>query len=82
MQMRRRKEQIAKNLQTLSSHLNQISLKMTKRQFASLTSPAHHFDVVANEPAPENECISESDAAAINYLMLKHEVLICFFIMY
>jgi len=36
-----------------------------------MTSPTHHFDVVLNDPAPENECISEcinSAVAAINYM--------------
>jgi len=33
-----------------------------------MTSPAHHFDMVVNDPAPENECISESAVAAINYM--------------
>ena len=79
-QKRRRREQVTAILETVSSHLSGIGLKMTKAQFESKTSYNEHFNIVVNEPAHENEEYnSESEVAAINYLMLKHGVPISFY---
>jgi len=75
---KRRRQQITSILHALSSHLSRIGLKITTAQFETTTSN-EHFDIVVNEPTPENDCISESVTASINYLMLKHAVPITFY---
>jgi len=61
-------------VQTVSSHLSRVSLKMTKAKFESMTSHDQNFEIMVNELVPEIECNKESAVAAMNYVMLKHGV--------
>ena len=77
-QKRRRKEQIRKALQTLSSNLSSIDLKLTTAHFETIGSH-EKFDVFVNDSTPDDDCVNQSITASINYLMLKHGVPISFY---
>ena len=74
----RQKEQIRKALQTLSSNLSSIGLKLTTAHFETVGSH-ENFDVFVNDSTPDDDCVNQSITASINYLMLKHRVPISFY---
>ena len=81
-QKRRRKEQIRKALQTLSSTVNNIGLKLTSAHFETTGSGSHEkFEILLSSPTTDLDGDSDNGSitATINYLMLKHGVPISFY---
>ena len=60
-QIRRRKQEIRKTLQDVSSNLNRIGLKMTTAQFETMVA-YDKFQIDVNEPTPGNEDDSVSES--------------------
>ena len=61
-QKRRRKEQIRKALQTLSSNISNIGLKLTSAHFETTgTGSYEKFDILVNTQThgPDGDCVSQ-----------------------